>query len=377
MVVEIDDLRWERVNELTGNAGNVCYQCGVCTAKCPVSEYTGNPLNIRKLIRSAQIGTNYYDELWSCATCKLCENTCPRGVNIVDVTLGLRSLAFEEGRTPEKIERVLWDIYEHGNPWGGKKKERAKWAEGIDIKNAKDGVNVLLYVGCEASYDRRMHNIVRAISDILSANDIDFGILGNEEMCCGEPLRNAGESGYLEELAAKNIESFKNTKASIIVTVSPHCSNMFKGFYASNGLKTRVMHYTEYLYALFKEGKLSVKKDLSAKVTYQDPCILSRSDHLTDEPRQLLLNIAGIQLNEMKNSKEESICCGGGGDRMFLEFQSPRLADLRTKQAAETGAEILVTACPSCNMNLYDSTRTHNMKLEVKDIAEILKEVMS
>lgn len=377
MVIEVDDLRWERVNELTENAANECYQCGVCTAKCPVSEYTGNPINMRKLIRAAQIGTNYHDELWSCATCWLCENTCPRGVDIVKVTIGLRGLAFEERRTPDKIQNVLWDIYENGNPWGGKKKERAKWADGMDIKDAKQGVDVLLYVGCDAAYDKRMHNVVRSISEILKASGIDFGFLGNEEMCCGEPLKNAGEIGYLENLTSKNIKSFDATKADYIVTVSPHCSNMFKEYYTKQGLKTKVMHYTEYLNKLLQDGKLQIKKDMNAKVTYQDPCILSRNDHNTEGPRKLLLSVGGLELNEMENSKEESICCGGGGNRMFLEFQGPRLADLRTKQAAETGANILVTACPSCNMNLYDSAKTHDMKLEVKDIAELLKEVMS
>jgi Fe-S oxidoreductase len=376
MVIEIDDLRWDHVNEITGNAGNICFQCGECTAKCPIGQYTENSLNIRKLIRSAQLGIESGDDLWSCATCRLCENTCPRGVGIVDVTLGLRELAFEDRAVPDKISKALWDIFEEGNPWGGKKKERAKWAEGLGIRDAKEGVDVLLYVGCEASYDKRLHNITRSLVSILRSAGIDFGILGNDELCCGEPLINAGETGYMEELANTNIRAFDNTKAKVIVTVSPHCSATFKDSYRKFGLNTKVMHYAEYLHTLFKEGKLSFTKEMNVKLTYHDPCVLSRNEWIVDEPRELLLNIKGVQMKEMKNSGDESICCGGGGNRMFMEFNGPRLADFRTKQAEETGAEILVTACSYCNMNLYDSAKTHNMKMDVRDLAEVLKDVV-
>ncbi len=376
MVIEIDDLRWDHVNELTGNAGNVCYQCGVCSAECPIERYTGNPLNMRKLIRSAQTGADYVDELYSCATCRLCENTCPRGVDIVGVTLGLRELALEERKTPERLEKVLWDIYENGNPWGGKKKERAKWAEGLGVKNAKEGVEVLLYVGCEASYDKRMHNTVKSLVSILRTADVDFGILGNEELCCGEPLRNTGEAGYMEELANRNIGTFGDTKAKTIVTVSPHCSATFRNVYTRFGLDTRVVHYAEYLHELFREGKLSMRNELKKKVTYHDPCVLSRSDGVIDQPRELLFNVKGVELKEMNYSGKESLCCGGGGNRMFLEFEGPRLADLRVRQAKETDADLLVTACPYCNMNLFDSAKTHNMKMEVKDLAEVIREVI-
>lgn len=376
MVIEIDDLRWDQINEITGNAGNICYQCGACSAACPVAEVSGNPLNMRKLIRSAQTGTDYSDELWDCATCRLCENTCPRGVDIMDVTLALRSLAFHERKTPDRIEKVLWDIYENGNPWGGSKKERAKWAEGLDIKNAGEGVDVLLYVGCEAAYDRRMHNIVRSLVEILKAGNINFGILGNEEKCCGEPLKNAGETGYMEELANTNIEAFGKTGAKVIVTVSPHCSATFNGVYRNYALKTRVVHYAQYLHELFSEGKLKMKGKLDRKITYHDPCVLSRTDGVIDQPRELLLNIGGVELKEMPYSGSESLCCGGGGNRMFLEFNGPRLADLRIKQAKETGAGLLVTACPYCNMNLHDSSTTQGAGVEVKDLAEVLKEVV-
>jgi Fe-S oxidoreductase len=375
-MINIDDSRWEHVNELTDNFANICYQCGVCTARCPVGAVSDDLLNVRKLVRSAQIGIDYTDNLWSCATCKLCETTCPRDVKIVNVLLGLRKLAFEEHKAPEKIEKVVWDIYENGNPWGGKKSERAKWAEGMQIKDAKKGVDVLLYVGCEAAYDKRIHSVTKAIAEILKAKNIDFGILGNEELCCGEPLRNAGEWDYMEELATKNINDFKNTNAKVIVTVSPHCSNTFKEVYTKFGLDVKVMHYAEYFYQLYRDGVIDFKKSKELKVTYHDPCILSRTDHFNEGPREMLQNIQGLELKEMKNAKEESICCGGGGNRMFLEFHGKRLADVRTDEAKQTGAEMLITACPYCNMNLHDSSKTRSLNIEVKDLAEILRDVI-
>lgn len=377
MVTILDDLRWDRVNEMTGGAANVCYQCGECSAVCPIEEYTGDHLDIRKMIRSAQLGTGDNDDLWACAACKRCEETCPRGVDIVEVALGLRSLALEDNRVPGNINKVLWDIYENGNPWGGNRKERAKWADNVDIKNAKEGVEVLLFVGCEAAYDKRMHDSIRSIVSILKAANVDFGFLGNDELCCGEPLANAGESGYLEELAEKNMQLFNDTKATVVVTVSPHCSATFNDIYRKFSFNTRVVHYSEFLHELFRAGKLHIRGKMDAKLTYHDPCILSRTDGFIEGPRELLGGISGVDLQEMRYAKEGSLCCGGGGNRMFLEFKAPRLADVRTKQAAETGADILITACPSCNMNLSDSARTQNMKLQVKDLAEVLKEVVT
>ena len=328
------------------------------------------------MIRSAQTGEDYDGNLWNCATCRMCETTCPRSVSIVDVILGIRTLAFEENRVPEKMEKVVWDIYENGNPWGGKRNERAKWAEGMDIKNARDGVQVLLFVGCDAAYTKRLHKSVRAVAEILKSGNVDFGILGNEENCCGEPLLNAGEHGYLDELAEKNVSSFRETGAEVIVTVSPHCSNMFRNYYRKQGLDVSVMHYSEYLYGLYKKGEIRMKEASSATITYHDPCMLSRYGNFMDGPREMLENVLGLKLVEMDHSRERSLCCGGGGNRMFLETGGSGLSDMRTDESVAAGAKTLVTACPYCNLNLQDSARTRNLELEVKELAEVLKEVI-
>lgn len=350
-----------------------CYQCGECTVTCPVGGYTGDQINVRSIIRAAQLSLEYYDNIWACATCRLCENYCPRGVRIVDVILNIRSAAFKRRKVPEKIEKVAWEIFENGNPWGGKKKERARWAEGMDVKDAKSGVDVLLYVGCEAAYDGKQHGNVRSIAEILKKAGINFGILGNNERCCGEPLRNAGEMDYLEELVSQNIADFESTGAKTIVTVSPHCATMFRDIYTNYGLKMDVMHYTEFLSKLFSQGLIKLKNTDEYKVTYHDPCLLSRGTGDLNSPRKLLAS-AGFKLVEMRDYGENSLCCGGGGNRMFLEFHGKRLADSRTDQAVETGANILVTACPYCNMNLHDSAKTRNINLRVVELGEILRE---
>lgn len=375
-MILINDERREKLGSLTDNAANICFQCGTCSAQCPVNAFSGEPLNVRRMIRSAQTGEDYDGNLWNCATCRMCETTCPRSVSIVDVILGIRTLAFEENRVPEKMEKVVWDIYENGNPWGGKRNERAKWAEGMDIKNARDGVQVLLFVGCDAAYTKRLHKSVRAVAEILRSGNVDFGILGNEENCCGEPLLNAGEHGYLDELAEKNVSSFRETGAGVIVTVSPHCSNMFRNYYRKQGLDVSVMHYSEYLYGLYKKGEIRMKEASSATITYHDPCMLSRYGNFMDGPREMLENVLGLKLVEMDHSRERSLCCGGGGNRMFLETGGSGLSDMRTDESVAAGAKTLVTACPYCNLNLQDSARTRNLELEVKELAEVLKEVI-
>ncbi|MEL9999214.1 MAG: (Fe-S)-binding protein [Thermoplasmata archaeon] len=372
-MIEVNDFRVENLKNLLENYTLECFQCGECTVSCPIGQYTGDLINVRKIMRSAQTGISYYDNIWACALCKLCENTCPRGVRIVDTIVALRSVAFSERIVPEKMEKVVWEIFENGNPWGGKKKERSKWAEGENIKNAKDGVDVLLYVGCEAAYDPKQHPNIRAITNILKKAGINFGFLGNEERCCGEPVRNAGEKEYLLEIVSKNIEDFEKTGAKLIVTVSPHCSNMFKNVYKKEGLKMEVMHYTEYFYKLWKENLIKFKNTNEEIITYHDPCLLSRGDNITDEPRELL-KISGGIISEMENSGKNSLCCGGGGNRMFMEFQGKRLSDVRTEQAVKTGSKVMITACPYCNMNLQDSVKIKSLNMKVIELGEFLLE---
>ena len=370
----VDDSRWEKVTNLTGFDGNECFQCGACTATCPLGYMGEETIDTRNLMRRAQIGLDLSEGIWNCSTCKLCENSCPRQVNIVNVIRGLRQLEFEDRKAPDKIVAMLWDIYENGNPWGGKKSDRSKWSEGLQIKDAENGSDVLLYVGCDAAYNKNLHGSLRSLADLLKKADVDFGTLGNKERCCGEPVRNAGEAYYLDDLVRDNIATFEKTGAKTIVAFSPHCEHMFEKYYRERGLKIEVKHYSEYLNDLVKKGKLSFKEGKTGKITIHDPCYLSRYDGGGDDLREILHSIPGIEVKEMESSGKNSLCCGGGGNRMFIDFEGKRLSDFRMEQARSTGAETVLTACPVCNMNLTDSGKTNGIDLKVKEVSEFLEE---
>ncbi len=369
--VTLNDELWDRLNQAVAPM-NWCYQCGVCTAVCPLNA-TGKSPSVRKLVRSAQAGLlTGSNEAWLCTTCKLCDYTCPRDVPIVDVLHALRTIAFLEHKAPPKLEEALWKVYENGNPWGENKAARANWTEGLNIKEALDGVDVLLYTGCASSYDPRLQNVAKAVSSMLKAADVDFGVLKTEEKCCGDVVYQSGEDAYLEELVAENVTTFSKTKASVVVSISPHCFNMFKTIYPKYGAKFRAVHYTELLANLLDSGKLKPKRPVEDRVTYHDPCYLSRYHGIQEEPRRLLESIKGIELLEMDNSHENTMCCGGGGGRILLETDGERLSNIRVKEAAETGAQILATSCPYCIQNFEDSIKTVGKDLRVLDVAELL-----
>jgi Fe-S oxidoreductase len=369
--VTIDEELWDRLNQAVAPM-TLCYQCGVCTAICPLRA-TGNPPSVRKLIRSAQAGLALdSNDPWLCTTCKLCEFACPRGVPIVDVLHALRTIAFSEHKAPPRLEQVLWKVYENGNPWGEKRANRAKWTEGLGIKEALDGVDVLLYAGCASSYDPRLQKVARAVASLLKAADVDFGVLKTQEKCCGDAVYQCGEDGYLEELIRGNIATFSKTRASLVVSISPHCLNMFKGVYPKYGAAFRAVHYTELLADFVDAGRLKLVRPVNDSITYHDPCYLSRYQGIQEQPRKILESIKGVRLEEMSNSRNNTLCCGGGGGRMFFETDGQRLSDLRVREAANTGVQAIATSCPYCIQNLEASATRNGDRLRIFDVAELM-----
>ena len=369
--ISVNEELWDRLNQAVAPM-TLCYQCGVCTAICPLGA-TGKSPSVRKLVRSAQVGIlNGADDAWLCTTCKLCEFTCPRGVTIVDVLHALRTIAFSEHKGPQKLEEVLWKIYENGNPWGEPRTARAKWTEGLGIKDALEGVELLLYTGCVSSYDPRLQRVAKAVASILKETGVNFGVLKNDEKCCGDAIYQSGEETYLEELINENISTFSKTKASVVVSISPHCFNMFKTIYPKYGATFRAVHYTELLTDLLDTGKLKFSRPVESTVTYHDPCYLTRYHSIHEPPRKLLENISGVKLVEMENSKENTVCCGGGGGRVFQETEGERLSNIRVREAAETGAQTLATSCPYCIQNFEDSIKTMGKSMRVFDVAELI-----
>ena len=371
VTISVNEELWDRLNQAVAPM-TLCYQCGVCTAICPLSA-TGKSPSVRKLVRSAQTGlATGSDDAWLCTTCKQCENTCPRGVPIVEVLHALRTIAFREHKAPPKLEEVLWKIYENGNPWGEPKANRAKWTDGLNIKDALQGVDVLLYTGCASSYDPRLQKVAKAVASVLKEANVDFGVLRTQEKCCGDAVYQTGEDAYLEELITENIATFSKTKASVVVSISPHCFNTFKTIYPKYGATFRAVHYTELLAELLDSEKLKLRQPLESTVTYHDPCYLSRYHGIQEPPRKLLDSINGVKLLEMKNAKDNTLCCGGGGGRVFQEAGGERLSNVRLREAAETGAQILATSCPYCIQNFEDSVKTTGKNLRVYDVAELV-----
>ncbi len=369
-VVQLDDELWEKVYRRTAGAMNPCFQCGTCSATCPLLSYLRRPFSARKILRRAQLGReDGMEDVWLCNACRSCEVRCPRDVHIVEAIMGLRSLAFKGGEVPPEMYRLLWSTLEEGNPWNGPRSERGKWADGLNLKEATDGVDVLLYVGCAVSYDPRLQRVARNTARILKKAGVNFGILGNREKCCGDAVRVTGERGYLERLIEDNVKTFGETGAFTVVAISPHCFDMFRNLYPRYGLETEVLHYTEYLERMLDAGELKIPKVKKSRVAYHDPCYLGRYNGIFEPPRKLLESVPGLQLEELRENKLNALCCGGGGGGMWREEGGERLSDSRLKQVKEADMPLLATSCPYCIQNFEDSSR----RLEGPHVIDVME----
>jgi len=337
-------------------------------------------LNIRSIIYNAIIGEelDFAPEFWDCTTCSTCTSRCPKGVQPVDVIVGLRSTQIESGRVQPTIRDTLESVFKYGNPWGRIREKRSDWAKELDIQNIGEGADALWFVGCTPAYDNRVQQIAKSLVRIFNKAGVDFGTLGNEETCCGNEVRRMGEEGLFENLVEDNLKIFRKYQFKQLITTSPHCYNTFKNEY--EGLDWDLHHYTQFLSALIEEKRLDFSKELNKTVTYHDPCFLGKQNKVYDEPRSILKAIPGIKFVEFDRSRERSLCCEGGGGRMWVEAskEGERLSEIRIRDAVELGAEILATACPFCLLTLEDAVKTtgNEGKIEVKDIAELVAEVI-
>jgi Fe-S oxidoreductase len=373
--IDLNDEVREKFIEATNGILNLCYQCGTCTSACPWSLV--RDFNVRKFLRSAQLGSEerMNGDLWLCTTCSQCFNTCPKGVKVFDVVKGLRGIVVEKGRVPEPVRDMLMSMFRQGNPWMGNKSDRAGWAEGLDVKVFQnDKADLLLYLCCTSCYDPRNKKVSRELAEILKMAEVNFGILGTEETCCGDSALRLGEGDLFQFLAESNAETFKKYGIDNVVTSSPHSYNALRNDY--NGLKDefKVQHYTQYLNDLIEGNKLKFSKELEAKVTYHDPCYLGRHNDVYDEPRKILESIPGLELVEMERNRKNSLCCGGGGGGMWMETpMEERFSVLRVKEALETKADYLATSCPYCISMLEDGVKTLEADIKVVDVAELVK----
>jgi len=365
-----------------GEAFKLCYQCGLCDAVCPWNRV--RTFSMRRIVREAAFGMTEIesDDIWLCTTCGTCPQQCPRDVKQIESGVALRRIATEYGvfpKTARPIRGVSASLAAEGNPLNEKREKRADWAEGLSVNPFTEGMEILYFPCCYLSYDPRLKKVARATAGILKRAGVDFGILGTQENCCGESIRKTGDEELFRRLAKANIKTFIDHGVKKILVSSPHCYHAFKNEYPEFRVNFEVVHISQYLSGLIDEGRLELNRELFQKGAYHDPCYLGRHNGIYGAPRELLKKISGFELNEMPDSLAASLCCGGGGGRIWMEtLKGERFSDLRIKQAADTGAEVLVTSCPYCITHFEESRLTLEdpEKLQVKDLAEILAEAI-
>lgn len=370
---------------IKGEGGEIlklCYQCGMCTGNCPWNMLRSFP--VRQLVHHAQLGTVDFEdeEVWTCTGCKLCVQQCPRGVEMPDIMRALRRVISEMGvgKVPDSLRIVVKNISALGNPLGEPPERRLDWASDLDVKTCTKGTEILYVACCYQAYDPSTRRVARATVNILKKAGIDFSILGADQTCCGESVRKTGHESVFQSLARHNIELFRKSGASKILTTSPHCYNTFTVEYADLDGDYEVMHLTQFVLKLIEEGRLKLDKELNKKVTYHDSCCLGRYAGIYEEPRQIMASIPGLELVEMQDNHEYAICCGGCAGKLWMETKKgERLSDLRVEQALDTGADILAVACPYCMLNFEDSVLTSGRgdTIEVRDVAELVQEAIS
>lgn len=406
-VVDIEDFTWKTLLD-----GYTCTHCGRCTSVCPANQ-TGKLLDPRAVIVNIHHRTmdkapllvtseeerntpeaqavlekklvgDYVavEALWQCTTCGACMQECPVMIEHVPAIVDMRrSLVMMEANFPPEVQPAFTNIENNFTPWAFSASERADWAEGTGIKTVADDPDfeVLFWVGCAGSYDDRAKKITRAFGELMQIAGVNFRILGTEEKCTGDPARRIGNEYLADTMVKMNVETLNMYSVKKIVTTCPHCFNTLKNEYPAFGGQYDVLHHTQFIRELTESGKLKVDKSaLSPEaVTYHDSCYMGRYNQEYEAPRASLTDIPGLNVIEVKRSKDKGFCCGAGGGRMFMEETEGKRVNIeRTEELLATGASTIAVNCPFCMTMITDGVkekeRTDDVK--VKDVAEVLLE---
>jgi Fe-S oxidoreductase/nitrate reductase gamma subunit len=380
----IADLSWKDIFD-----ADACTLCKRCQDRCPAF-LSDKPLSPMKLVN--QIGEVAFDSpdenlidtlskdvLWACTTCRACQEICPASIEHVSKIIELRrSMVLMEGEFPgEEVMTAMEQTEVNGNPLGIGYAKRGDWVEELGIKSVAEDpeVDILYFVGCYASFDRRNIAVARSFIQLCQAAGVKVGILGKEEKCCGEPMRKMGNEYLYQTLAMENIELINSYRIKKIVTSCPHCYNTLEKDYRDLGLEVEVESYTVFLESLLNSGKLKLTSE-EFTCTYHDSCYLGRHNDIYAPPRSLIAAVGG-KIVEMVKSRDETFCCSGGGGRIMAEEKiGERINVMRVQMAAATGAPTLLSNCPFCLTMFEDGVKGADVEatLRPRDIAEVLAE---
>lgn len=396
-VEKIEEFTWKQLLDLYA-----CAICGRCETNCPAF-LSGKPLSPKKMIHDfkenllakgpillrgnsgdsgdALIGEVMSEEaIWACTTCRACQEECPVSNEHIDKIIDLRrNLVLMQNKAPETVQRVLRTLTMRGDPWTGALHLRGDWASELGIKRLSEqnkDIDVLYWVGCTGALQDRNIKVTTSMVKILRLAEVNFGILGTEETCCGEPARRMGQELLFQTLAQQNIERLKRYGVKKIVTACPHCFNTIKNEYPQFGGDFEVIHHTTFIADLVKSGRLKFTTEVNKTITYHDPCYLGRYNDIYEAPRQILGVIPGVRLVKMDRSRQKSFCCGGGGGRIWMEETIGRkINEVRTEDVITSKAELVATACPFCLQMFEEGITRKKMEkaIEVMDLAELVE----
>ncbi|MEO0011354.1 MAG: hypothetical protein RIQ39_943 [Actinomycetota bacterium] len=388
------DISWKGLLDMTS-----CTECGRCQSQCP-AWHTEKPLSPKLLIMAMRdhamakvvdtenlVGENApisMDVLWSCTNCGACVNECPVDIEHIDHITNMRRFqVLVESEFPSELGGTFRNLEKAGNPWGANKQDREGWIAECDFPvrvvsgELPEEVEYLFWVGCAGAYEDRAKKTTKAVAELLHMAGVNFAVLGKRETCTGDPARRAGNEFLYQILAAENIETFKETFGNRgvkkVVVTCPHCFTTIGKDYAQSGYELQMLHHTQLLNTLVKEGKLKTSPHKAdQKITFHDPCYLGRHNQIYAPPRELL-EASGCDIEEMPRNQERSFCCGGGGGRMWMEENLGTRINLnRVDEAIETGAPEVAVACPFCRIMVGDGMTARQSDVEVLDVAQVL-----
>jgi len=393
----IQEMTWKQMVD-----GMTCTECGRCQDACPAF-FTGKNLSPKLVIMGLRdqlyreghkmlaaaaghgtfegtplVPTAVADEtVWDCVTCGACVRECPVGIEHIDHIVDLRrNLVMVQSRLPATGAAMLRDLERTSNPWGNSPTARVDWTAGLDIRVLEPGdapPEVLFWVGCAPAFDERARIGAISTARLLKEAGVDFAILGPRESCTGDPARRMGDEYTFQALAKQNVETLGEAGVTRIVTTCPHCFNTLGNEYPDFGGRYEVVHHTQLLAELVREGRLSPAAG-SESITYHDSCYLARHNDVRSEPRELVAAVG--RPIEMARREERTFCCGAGGGHMWLEERAGQINEERARQATATGAQTLAVACPFCTVMLDDGMRSTGGGLAVKDVATLLVEAV-